>query len=115
MYDVIKISIVKVIEFLLSFSILLMGYTFLGMCIFSKVSFFSSMSDTITTLVSLIAGDSIDMITTAIILKSSTFIAMVYIFSYVILFVHAIHNILTSIIKEFYMLKRLKVIEAEKI
>jgi hypothetical protein len=99
MYDVIKISIVKVIEFLLSFSILLMGYTFLGMCVFSKVSFFSSMSNTVTTLVSLIAGDSIDMITSAMALKTSNFFAMFYIFSYIILFVHAIHNILTSIIK----------------
>jgi len=114
MHDVIKISIVKIIEFLLSFSILLMSYAFLGMCIFKKVSFFSSMSNTVTTLVSLIAGDSVDMIISAIILKSSTFLAMAYIFSYVILFVYAIHNILTSIIKEFYFLKKIKLLQEEK-
>jgi len=99
MYELLKMSILSIIAFALSFIIIFLGYTFLGMCLFSKVSFFSSMSLTVTTLVSMMAGDSICLITQTICEKNSSFVAILYIFSYIILFMHAIHNTLTSIIK----------------
>ncbi len=60
------------------------------------------------------AGDSIDMITQSICEKNSTVLAIIYIFSYIILFMHAIHNTLTSLIKEYFILKKLELIEEEK-
>lgn len=99
MYELIKLSIRKVLEFLLSFMVIFMGYCFLGMCLFPKVKYFSSLSYSVTTLVAIMAGDSIDLFTTSLTLKYSTILSIAYIFVYVLLFMHAIHNTLTSIIK----------------
>lgn len=52
-------------------------------------------------------GDSIEEITRAITEKNSTALAVAYIFSFVLLFMHAIHNTLTSLIKEFFLLKKI--------
>ena len=46
--------------------IIFMAYCYLGMCLFPKVNFFSSISYTVTTLAAIMAGDSIDMFTTSI-------------------------------------------------
>ena len=54
------------------------------------------------------------MITRAITEKNSTFLAILYIFSYVLLFMHAIHNTLTSLIKEFFLLKKIELVMEEK-
>ena len=43
------------------------------------------------------------MITKAMTAKNSTILTMAYIFSFVLLFMHAIHNTLTSLIKEFFI------------
>lgn len=88
-----------------------MGFTFCGVAIFPKVSFFSSVSDSVTTLFSMLAGDSIDMITMAVADKYSRTLAMIYVFSYVIIFMHAIHNTLTSIIKEYFILRKIELIK----
>lgn len=99
MYSLIKISTMAVIHFLVSFIIIFMGYTYLGMCLFPKVSYFQSMSKAVTTLASMMAGDSIREITEAMTEKSNTLLVILYIFSYIILFMHAIHNTLISILK----------------
>lgn len=65
MYELIKLSILKVIFFFVEFFPVFLAYTFLGMCLFPKVSFFSSLAKSVTTLVSLMMGDSIQMITAA--------------------------------------------------
>ncbi len=65
MYELIKMSMVRVLEFLFSFFILFLGYSLMGLCWFPKVIFFSEMSYSVTTLISLMAGDSVSMITTA--------------------------------------------------
>jgi len=68
------------------------------------------MSYTVTTLAAMMAGDSIDMFTTSITLKYSSILAISYIFSYILLFMHAIHNTLTSIIKEFFIIQKIQLI-----
>ena len=59
MYELIKMSISKVLNFFVEFLPVFLAYALLGLCLFPKVSFFSSMSDSITTLVCLMMGDSI--------------------------------------------------------
>jgi hypothetical protein len=66
MYEIIKLSMIKVLMFFGEFVIVFMGYSLLGLCLYPKVLFFSSLSKTVTTLVSLMLGDSIQMITSAI-------------------------------------------------
>ena len=59
MYELIKMSLVAVLQFLISFLIILMGYTTLGLCLFPKVRQYYSMSRAVTTLAAMMAGDSI--------------------------------------------------------
>lgn len=59
-------------------------------------------------------GDSIQLITSTICEQYSTTAAALYTFSYVILFMHAIHNTLTSLIKEYFIMQKIKLIESEK-
>ena len=66
MYQLLKLSLARVIEFSVSFFLIFLGYTFMGLTVFPKVRFFASMSDSVTTLVSMMAGDSIDLITMSI-------------------------------------------------
>ena len=106
-YELIKLSLKKVANFFVEFLPVFLAYGLLGLCLFPKVSFFSSMSDSVTTLVCLMMGDSIEEITRAITEKNSTALAVAYIFSFVLLFMHAIHNTLTSLIKEFFLLKKI--------
>lgn len=114
MYELIKLSILRVIEFSASFFLIFMGFVLFGTTVFPKVRFFASMSYSVTTLVSMMAGDSIDMITMEIRSKYSSLLAISYIFSYVIVFMHAIHNTLTSIIKEYFILRKIELIYEEK-
>jgi hypothetical protein len=46
--------------------------------------------------------------------KSNTSIVILYIFSYIILFMHAIHNTLISILKEYYILKKIEMLKDKK-
>lgn len=110
MYELIKLSMLKVLFFFVEFFPVFLAYTFLGMCLFPKVSFYSSLSKAVTTLVSLMMGDSIQMITSAMMEKNSVTLAILYIFSFVLLFMHAIHNTLTSLIKEAFILKKIELI-----
>lgn len=110
MYEVMKMSIIKISYFLISLVALFLGYSFLGMCLYPKVLYFSSLSKSVTTLVSMMAGDSIRMFSQAICDKYSSTSAMLYIFSYVIMFMHAIHNMLTSILKEYFLMKKVELI-----
>ena len=114
MYQLIKLSILRVIEFSTSFFLIFMGFVYFGVTVFPRVSYFASVDDSVTTLVSMMAGDSIDMFTMAIRDKYSSLLAIAYIFSYVILFMHAIHNTLTSIIKEYFILRKIELIYEEK-
>lgn len=107
MDELIKMSIIRVIEFMVSFMIIFMGYTFCGMCLFAKVIYFSSLSRAVTTLASMMAGDSISDITCRLAEKRSKIMVIVFIFSYIILFMHAIHNTLISILKEYFILKKI--------
>ena len=59
MYELIKLSITSVVKFFAEFLPVFIAYALLGVCLFPKVSFFSSMSDSVTTLVCLMMGDSI--------------------------------------------------------
>ena len=106
MYELIKLSIFKVMFFFIEFLPVFLSYAFLGICLFPKVSFFSSLAKSVTTLVSLMMGDSIQMITHAMSEKNSITLAIAYIFSFVLLFMHAIHNTLTSLIKEAFNIKK---------
>ncbi len=114
MYELIKLSIIKVMFFFIEFFPVFLAYTFLGICLFPKVSFFSSLARSVTTLVSLMMGDSIEMITSAMCEKNSGVLCIVYIFSFVLMFMHAIHNTLTSLIKEAFILKKIELIQDEK-
>lgn len=114
MYELIKLSFVKVSLFFVEFLPVFLSYALLGICLFPKVAFFSSLADSVTTLVSLMMGDSIDMITDAILEKNSLILAIIYIFSFVLMFMHAIHNTLTSLIKEFFIIKKIELVKAEK-
>lgn len=40
--------------------------------------------------------------------------AIVYIFTFVLMFMHAIHNTLTSLIKEFFIIKKIELVNEEK-
>jgi hypothetical protein len=41
-------------------------------------------------------------------------LAVAYIFSYVIIFMHAIHNTLVSIIKEYFIIRKIDLVMKEK-
>jgi hypothetical protein len=41
-------------------------------------------------------------------------LAVAYIFSYVIIFMHAIHNTLVSIIKEYFIMRKIDLVMREK-
>jgi hypothetical protein len=110
MYELIKMSIMRVVEFLMSFLIIFMGYVFLGMCLFPKVDHFSSMSSSVVTLAAMMAGDSIAEMTFDSAQKQNRLLVIVYIFSYIILFMHAIHNTLISILKEYFVLKKIEIL-----
>lgn len=56
-------------------------------------------------------GDSIQMITVAMAEKNSMSMSIVYIFTFVLMFMHAIHNTLTSLIKEAFILKKIQLIK----
>lgn len=99
MYELIKMSFTRVILFFVEFLPVFLSYALLGVCLFPKVAFFASLADSVTTLVCLMMGDSIEMITNGIIEKNSIILAVIYIFSFVLMFMHAIHNTLTSLIK----------------
>lgn len=114
MYELIKLSIAKVLNFFVQFLPVFLSYALLGVCLFTKVSFFSSMSNSVTTLVCLMMGDSIEMITQGIIEKNSVLLAVFYIFSFVLLFMHGIHNTLTSLIKQFFIMKKIELVKWEK-
>ena len=60
------------------------------------------------------AGDSISEIAYAMVDKSSKLLVIIYVFSYIILFMHAIHNTLTSILKEYFVLKKIEILKTEK-
>ena len=107
-------SLFAVMQFLVSFLIILMGYTCLGMCLFPTCRYYYSLSKAVTTLASMMAGDSISEITCAMAEKESVIICIIYIFSYILLFMHAIHNTLISILKEFYVIKKLELLRGEK-
>ena len=62
MYELIKLSIIKVMFFFVEFLPVFLSYTLLGVCLFPKVSFFSSLAKSVTTLVSLMMGDSIQIV-----------------------------------------------------
>ena len=72
------------------------------------------MSKAVTTLASMMAGDSIRQITEAMDEKSNTLMVIIYIFSYIVLFMHAIHNTLISILKEYYILKKIEMLKDKK-
>lgn len=114
MYTLIKMSTIAVMQFMVSFLIIFMGYTCLGMCLFPKVTYFESMSKGVTTLASMMAGDSIRDITEAMDEKANTLLVIIYIFSYIVLFMHAIHNTLISILKEYYILKKIEMLKEKK-
>jgi len=114
MYTLIKMSTIAVMQFMVSFLIIFMGYTCLGMCLFPKVTYFESMSKGVTTLASMMAGDSIRDITEALDEKANTLLVIIYIFSYIVLFMHAIHNTLISILKEYYILKKIEMLKEKK-
>ena len=114
MYVLIKISLFAVLQFLVSFLIILMGYTSLGLCLFPKVREYYSLSRAVTTLASMMAGDSISEITMAMAEKANTIIVIIFIFSYILLFMHAIHNTLISILKEFYVVKKIELLKQQK-
>ena len=114
MYELLKMSFLRVIFFFVEFLPVFISYALLGMCIFHKVSFFATLDNSVATLVCLMMGDSIDEITGAIILKSPTIPAILYIFSFVLLFMHAIHNTLTSLIKEFFIMKKVELVAHQK-
>lgn len=59
MYELIKLSIAKVTSFFVEFLPVFIAYALLGICLFPKVSFFSSLANSVTTLVCLMMGDSI--------------------------------------------------------
>lgn len=61
------------------------------------------------------AGDSIDLISSAISLKYNFILANLYIFTYVILFMQTIYNILTSIINDSYLIKKKEIDKQRKI
>lgn len=115
MYNLIKLSVVRVVQFGISFLAIFMGYALFGMVIFRKVNYFSSLMKTTSTLVSLMAGDSIDLISSAISLKYNFILANLYIFTYVILFMQTIYNILTSIINDSYLIKKKEIDKQRKI
>jgi hypothetical protein len=66
MYELIKLSIVKVTFFFAELIIVFMSFALIGICLFPKAIFFSSLNKAVTTLVSLMMGDSIQLITSTI-------------------------------------------------
>lgn len=65
----------------------------------------------VTTLAAIMAGDSISDISCDMAEKNSKILVIIYIFSYVILFMHAIHNTLISILKEYFILKKIEILK----
>lgn len=63
----------------------------------------------------MMAGDSIAEMTFDCSDKRGRLLVIIYIFTYIILFMHAIHNTLISILKEYFLMKKIEILKYEKL
>jgi hypothetical protein len=84
------------------------SFTIFGVTVFWRAELFSSVRKTIATQMCLLLGDSIDMITRQIADASGRLFAIAYVFTFVLLFMQAIHNMLTGLIKEKFVIYKIE-------
>ena len=106
--DMIVTAIPRVIAEAFGFILILMAYIVLGLALFSNSERFSSFNNGIITSFSLLLGDSIQDITTDLIVNGSTHhnshlpssFAIIFVFTFVLTFMLAVQNIWIAIIME---------------
>lgn len=97
-------SLPQIIIFMGEFIPMFFSFTIFGYTVFWKVELFSSVRKTITTQMCLLVGDSVGMITDSIAEYHNRMAAIAYVFGFVLLFMQGIHNMLTGLIKENFLL-----------
>jgi hypothetical protein len=105
---VLSMSMPQIIIFMGEFIPMFLAFTIYGNTVFWKVELFSTIRKTIATQMCLLVGDSIDLITLSIAEYHGTFIAILYVFGFVLLFMQSIHNMLTGLIKEKFILYKIE-------
>ena len=103
----------QIIIFLGEFIPMFMAFTIFGSTVFWKVELFSTVRKTIATQMCLLVGDSIDMITLEIAKHHGSLMAILYVFGFVLLFMQAIHNMLTGLIKEKFLIYKVEISKKE--
>ena len=93
-------SIIRIFIRLLEFIPVFIGFSLLGSLIFWKSHFFTNTSRTAMTQFCLMTGDSIRDITQNMVDKTSFFTAILYSITFVMLYMHIIHNILIAIVRD---------------
>ena len=101
-YQTLKHSITNIIPFFIGIMPIFIGFTFLGLCLFWNSERFTSISDAIKTVFSLVNGDSIHEIIVDMADKSN-FFGQIYGFLLTLLFIVVVMNVLSSIIQEAYV------------
>lgn len=97
-------SLPQIIIFMGEFIPMFFSFTIFGYTVFWKVELFSSVRKTITTQMCLLVGDSVGMITDSIAEYHNRMAAIAYVFGFVLLFMQGIHNMLTGLIKENFLI-----------
>ncbi|CAD8179178.1 unnamed protein product [Paramecium octaurelia] len=104
--SVLESSIIPVCMAILNFLPVFLGYALLGMCLFSDSHQFVSLSSSINALFSLIYGDSISDVARDSSRGVSLELSLIYIVTYILLFLFAVHNIMVALIKEQLEIRR---------
>ncbi|CAK84641.1 unnamed protein product (macronuclear) [Paramecium tetraurelia] len=104
--SVLESSIIPVCMAILNFLPVFLGYALLGMCLFSDSHQFVSLSSSINALFSLIYGDSISDVARDSSRGVSLEVSLIYIVTYILLFLFAVHNIMVALIKEQLEIRR---------
>ncbi len=96
---VLSMSFPRILVFMGEFIPSFLAFSMFGTTVFWKVELFSTLRKTIATQMCLLLGDSVNMITRAIAEYHGYPLAIFYVFTFVLTFMQAIHNMLTGLIK----------------
>lgn len=96
---VLSMSLPQILVFMGEFIPMFVAFTVFGSTVFWKVELFSTVRKTLATQMCLLLGDSVDLITLSIAEYHGYPLAIAYVFVFVLMFMQAIHNMLTGLIK----------------
>lgn len=95
---IIKSSSIAFIKFLVGVIPVYMAFVFLGRCLFWKYTKFESTNQAVVALFAIIAGDIIDETYTDT--SGEGIISAIYLTTFIILFMGAVHNVIISIVSD---------------